>query len=45
MVAALVCHRRYELATEFAEALDHAQDTNKNTKVLLRMSEVGLTSD
>ena len=36
---------RYEMATEFAEALDHAQDMGKNTKVLLRMSEVGITSD
>ena len=39
-----VFHGRYEL-TEFAEALDHAQDTGKNTKVLLRMSEVGVMND
>ena len=37
--------RRYDLATEFAEALDHAQDQPKNTKILLRISEVGVTPE
>ncbi len=32
---------RYELATEFDEALDHAQDSGRNTKILLRMADVG----
>lgn len=37
--------RRYELGTEFWEALEHAMDKGKNTKVLLRVSEVGETLD
>ena len=32
----------YELATEFEEALDHAMDRGKNTKVLLKVSDVGI---
>ena len=35
--------RRYELHSEWEEALDHAQDRGKNTKVLLRVSDVGIT--
>ena len=31
----------YELSSEFDEALDHAMDRGKNTKVVLKMSEVG----
>ena len=31
----------YELATEFDEALDHALDRGKNTKVMLKVSDVG----
>lgn len=31
----------YELSTEFDEALDHAMDRGKNTKVLLKVSDVG----
>ena len=31
----------YEMATEFDEALDHAMDRGKNTKVLLKVSDVG----
>jgi D-arabinose 1-dehydrogenase-like Zn-dependent alcohol dehydrogenase len=31
----------YELSSEFDEALDHALDRGKNTKVVLRVSEVG----
>jgi hypothetical protein len=34
--------RRYELSGEFEEALDHAMDRGKNTKVMLRMQEVGV---
>jgi trans-2-enoyl-CoA reductase len=33
----------YELHTEWEEALDHAQDRGKNTKVVLRVSDVGVT--
>lgn len=36
-------HCRYELHSEFEEALDHAQDRGKNTKVLLKVSDVGVT--
>jgi hypothetical protein len=36
-------HTRYELHTEWEEALDHAQDRGKNTKVVLRVSDVGVT--
>ena len=31
----------YELATDFDEALDHSMDRGKNTKVLLKISDVG----
>eukprot|EP00890_Picochlorum_soloecismus_P003206 jgi/Picsp_1/3887/NSC_01399-R1_trans-2-enoyl- mitochondrial len=31
----------YELSTEFDEALDHSMDRGKNTKVLLKISDVG----
>ena len=31
----------YELSTEFDEAMDHALDRGKNTKIVLRVSEVG----
>jgi len=34
---------RYELHSEFEEALDHAQDRGKNTKILLKVSDVGIT--
>lgn len=34
---------RYELATEFEEAVGHAMDRGTNTKVLFRMSDVGST--
>jgi hypothetical protein len=47
----LSCHismdphnRRYDLATEFVEALDHAQDAAKNTKILLRSPAVDLAA-
>ena len=33
----------YELSEEFKEALDHAQESGRNTKVLLRVSDVGVT--
>ena len=35
------CHR-YELHSEFEEALDHAQDRGRNTKILLKVSDVGV---
>lgn len=31
----------YEMSTDFDEALDHAMDRGKNTKVLLKVSDVG----
>ena len=31
----------YELSSEFDEALDHAMDRGKNTKVMLKVSDVG----
>ena len=31
---------RYELATEYGEALDHAQDRGTNTKALLKIPEL-----
>jgi trans-2-enoyl-CoA reductase len=31
----------YELSSEFDEALDHAMDRGKNTKVVLKVSDVG----
>lgn len=31
----------YELSSDFDEALDHAMDRGKNTKVLLKVSDVG----
>ena len=33
----------YELCDEFEEALEHAQETGRNTKVLLRVNDVGVT--
>jgi trans-2-enoyl-CoA reductase len=32
----------YELSTEFHEALDHAMERGKNTKVVLTVSDVGV---
>lgn len=34
--------RRYDLATEFNEALEHALDRGKNTKIMLKVSDVGV---
>ena len=34
---------RYELAAEFGEALEHAVEPGINTKVLLRMADIGET--
>ncbi|KAI7836141.1 hypothetical protein COHA_009971 [Chlorella ohadii] len=36
-------YTEYELHSEFEEALDHAQDRGKNTKILLKVSDVGIT--
>ena len=33
----------YELSEEFKEALDHAQESGRNTKILVRMSDIGVT--
>ena len=35
-------YTEYELATEFDEALEHALERGKNTKVLLKISDVGV---
>lgn len=34
-------YTEYELGTEFAEALDHALERGSNTKVLLKVSDIG----
>ena len=36
-------YTEYELATEFEEALDHALETGKCTKVLLKVNDIGVT--
>ena len=33
----------YELSTEFDEALDHAMEEGRNTKVLLKVNDIGVT--
>jgi hypothetical protein len=33
---------RYELHSEFEEALDHALDRGKNTKIMLTVKDVGV---
>jgi|TARA_B100001142_G_scaffold152153_1_gene152743 trans-2-enoyl-CoA reductase len=33
----------YELSSEFAEAMEHALEPGKGTKVLLRVNDVGST--
>ena len=38
-------YTEYELHTEFKEAMEHATDAGRNTKILLRMNDVGLTYD
>ena len=35
--------RSYELSTDFAEALEHAQGRGVNSKVMLRFADVGIT--
>ena len=32
---------RYELSTEFNEALEHSMDRGKNTKIVLKLADVG----
>ena len=32
----------YELATEFGEALEHAMERGRNTKVVLKVSDIGV---
>lgn len=34
---------RYELSTEFDEALDHALEEGRNTKVLIKVTDIGVT--
>ena len=33
----------YELCDEFMEALEHAQEAGRNTKVLLKVTDIGVT--
>lgn len=35
--------QEYELSTEFVEALEHASEEARNTKVILKMNDVGIT--
>ena len=35
----------YELSSEFEEALDHAREDDRCTKVLLRVNDIGTTYD
>ncbi len=44
LVGSLICfwERRYDLATEFGEALEHSMDRGKNTKIVLKVSDVGV---
>lgn len=35
----------YELCDELKEALDHAQEAGRNTKVLLRVNDIGVKFD
>ena len=36
-------YTEYELSTEFSEALEHAVEQRRNTKVILKMNDVGVT--
>ena len=38
-------YTEYELATEFDEALEHALEESKCTKVLLKVNDIGSTYD
>lgn len=39
--AAPSCPARYELHSELGEALEHASDRGRNTKILLKVTDVG----
>ena len=34
-------YTEYELSVDFAEALEHSQVTGRNTKVLLKIDDIG----
>jgi len=36
-------YTEYELSTEFTEALEHAQESGRGTKVILRVNDVGVS--
>ncbi|QDZ23160.1 trans-2-enoyl-CoA reductase [Chloropicon primus] len=38
-----VTHTEYELGTEFDEALDHAMEEGRSTKILLKVKDIGVT--
>jgi len=38
-----IAYTEYELSTEFDEALDHALEEGRNTKVLIKVTDIGVT--
>ncbi len=34
---------QYELSTEFDEALEHCMEEGRNTKVMLKVNDIGIT--
>ena len=38
-----VTYTEYELGTEFDEALDHALEEGRSTKILLKVKDIGVT--
>jgi uncharacterized protein YutD len=36
-------YTEYELCEEFKEALEHAQEDARNTKILLKVNDIGVT--
>ena len=41
----VVEYTEYELSTEFDEALDHACEKHRKTKILLKITDIGSTVD
>ena len=41
----VVEYTEYELSTEFDEALDHAGEKHRKTKILLKITDIGSTVD
>ena len=38
-------YTEYELSTEFDEALEHAREKHRKTKILLKITDIGSTVD